>query len=128
MLALQLSFQQETSCREHAEGWLTDRIRNFEACCNMGKVAVRQSLNISFIGASDFQSLDYTVDMDRLIYTAVVQCSNEGTIGKPKGVLDVIWQVWHSTADISILVLAILMSAEDAPPAVFDRRSHSFFM
>lgn len=84
VLALQLSFQQETSCKEHAEGWLTDRIRNFEACCNMGKVAVRQSLNISFIGASDFQSLDYTVDMDRLIYTAVVQCPNEGTIGKTK--------------------------------------------
>ena len=84
MLALQLSFQQETSCREHAEGWLTGRIWNFDVCCNIGKVAVRQSLNISFSGASNFQNLDYTVAVDRLIYTGVVRCPNKGTIGKTR--------------------------------------------
>lgn len=81
-----LMFQQETSCKEHAEGWLTGWIWNFEVCCHIGKVAVRQSLNISFHGATDSENLDYTVDMetDRLIYTGIVQCSNEGTVGKTR--------------------------------------------
>lgn len=59
------------------------QIWNFEVVCN-GKVAVRQSFTVSFGGASDSQNLDYTVDMDRLVHTGVVQGPNEGTIGKTR--------------------------------------------
>lgn len=62
------------------------QIWNFEVSCNIGKVAVRESLSISFGGASDSQNLHYTVDMDRLIYTGVVQCPNVGTIGKTRSI------------------------------------------
>lgn len=73
---------------------MADWIQNFKVCCNIGKVVVRQSLNISFGAVSDSQNLGCT--MDRLIYTEVVQCPNEGTIGKARWILGVIWQVWHS--------------------------------